>query len=218
MIEYSVTTSAPDDDANGIAESQTPGGAGSLTLDGALVTDGVAIIAEAQIITATWAGADAGRTLTVTFINADNREETGTIAGGNATTTVSTFYAKSISDIAIDAASAGAIEVGVLAADGMITKSFVTNWRQSPQNMSIYVDMLVLGATVSAQVTAYDPQDTYTNSFTTDANWLDVTDLTDVTADAVGNIAYPVKAVRFIQTVGTTTATFRGDIIQGQNG
>jgi len=42
--------------------------------------------------------------------------------------------------------------------------------------------------------------------------------MSDVTGDTRGNLAYPVKAIRFIQSIGTTTATFRGDAIQGQNG
>lgn len=209
-----------DDDDNGICESQTPaaGGVQSLSLDGALVTGGVAVIAAAQIITATWAGADVARTLTVTFVNVDGNTETGTIAGGSSTTTTSTFFAKSISSITIDDDTAGALEVGVVAADGSTSKSIVDNWKQSPFNMSLFVEEVVDGGTISAQYTPDDPEGTYTNSFGTDASWTNVVGLTAVVVTDDSNIAFPVRAVRFLQTVGSATATFRGTVIQGQNG
>jgi len=186
-----ITTVTLSNDADGIAESQTPSGAGSLTLDGALVTGGVAIIAEAQIITVDWTGNDTARTLTVTYKDADDNPQTGTIAGANATTSQSTFFAKEISDISIDAASAGAIFIGTLAVDGMVTKSVPVNWRQSPFNMSLSAEELIDGGTASAQYTVDAPQDSYTNGFSEDANWRNVVGLTTVTVTDESNIAFP---------------------------
>jgi len=212
-----ITTTTLSDDDNGIAESQTPVGAGSLTLDGALVVDGVAIMAEAQTITVDWTGADAARTLTVTYKDADDNEQTGTIAGANATTSQSTFFAKEVSDMSIDAASAGAIFAGVLAADGMVTRSVPVNWRQSPFNMSLSAEELADGGTVTVQYTVDAPQDAYTNGFSTDANWRDTVGLTLITVTDDSNIAFPVRAVRGQLTIGDADSTWKFTFVQGQN-
>lgn len=213
-----IQTVALSDDADGIATSQTPSGAGSLTLDGALVSGGVGVFPEAQIITVTWAGNDTARTLTVTYKDADGNSQTGTIAGANATTSASTFYAKSISDISIDAASAGALTVGATAASGMVTKSVPVNWRQSPFNMSLTAQLTAGTGTVSAQYTVDAPEDSYTNGYSNDANWRNTLGLTAVTATDESNIAFPVRAVRGIQTVGSATGTWKFTFMQGQNG
>ena len=203
------------DDDNGVCVSQTPaaGGVQSLTITGALASGGVATAAAAQIVTATWAGNDTARTLTVTFKDADGNEQTGTVAGANATTAAGTFYAKSISAVSIDDDSAGAVEVGFLAASGAVTKSIVTNWKQTPFNLGAYFDLTAGTMTLSGQYTPDLPDPAlrgnaaYSKSFSTSADWRNIDGLTAVTADNQSNIAFPVGAVRFIQTIGSATGT-----------
>jgi hypothetical protein len=211
------------DDDNGVCVSQTPaaGGVQSLTITGALATDGVATAAAAQIVTATWAGADAARTLTVTFKDADGISQTGAIAGANGTTAAGTFFAKSISAVSIDDDSAGAVEVGFLAASGAVTKSIVTNWKQTPFNLGAYFDLTAGTMTLSGQYTPDLPNptlrgnDAYAKSFSTSADWRNIDGLTAVTADDQSNIAFPVGAVRFIQTVGSATGAATVTVTQG---
>jgi hypothetical protein len=211
------------DDDNGVCVSQTPaaGGVQSLTITGALATDGVATAAAAQIVTATWAGADAARTLTVTFKDADGISQTGTIAGANGTTSAGTFYAKSISAISIDDDSAGAVEVGFLAASGAVTKSIPVNWKQTPFNLGAYFDLTAGTMTLSGQYTPDLPDPAlrgntaWTNSYSTDADWRNIDGLTTVTADDQSNIAFPVGSVRFIQTVGSATGAATVTVTQG---
>ena len=58
------------DDDNGICASQAKVGAGALTLNGALVSGGVASWTDAQIVTVTSAGNDSG----ITFTFADHQQ------------------------------------------------------------------------------------------------------------------------------------------------
>tara|TARA_R110000824_G_scaffold253275_3_gene442150 strand:- start:7397 stop:8071 length:675 start_codon:yes stop_codon:yes gene_type:complete len=210
-------------DDNGVCVSQTPaaGGIQSLTITGALAADGVATAAAAQIVTATWAGSDAARTLTVTFKDADGVEQTGTVAGAAGATASGTFFAKSISSVTIDSNSAGAVEVGFLAANGAVTKSIVTNWKQTPFNLGAYFDLTAGTMTLSGQYTPDLPDPTlrdntaYAKSYSTSADWQNIDGLTAVTADDQSNIAFPVGAVRFIQTVGSATGTCTATAAQG---
>ena len=100
--------------ANTIAASQTPLAAGNLTLNGALASGGVIPQQTlAYIVSQTSVGADQGRTLTITGTNADGVAQTEDLtAAGAGLTVVSTKLYRSISSIAVDAATADAITVG----------------------------------------------------------------------------------------------------------
>ena len=213
-----ITTAVLSNDDNGICALQTIGSATTMALDGALVSGGVATMAEAQIITLDSVGNDAGITFTVAGADADGTTHSEAVTGGNATTAVTTVYFKTVTSITTSGATADDVKVGPLAANGMVTKSVPMNWRQSPFNMSLSAEELVNGATTSAQYTVDAPQDTYTNSYSDDANWRNVVGLNGLTATDDSNIAFPVRSVRGIITTGTTTATWKFTFIQGQNG
>ena len=101
--------------ANNIAQSQTPAGAGNLTLNGTLVSGGVAYLGTNRHIYITSAGDDSGDTFTITglFQTAQGLvSQVESIAGANTSiaATTKTFY--SISQIAVSGATAAAITVG----------------------------------------------------------------------------------------------------------
>lgn len=108
---YEVTPVATDD--NGIALSQTPGAAGNLTLAGALVTSGVATLdVPRNIIAVSASGTDSTQTLTYTGTDVYGVPlvETVTLTG---TTTVQGLKAfKTVSQVAVSAATVGALIVG----------------------------------------------------------------------------------------------------------
>ena len=206
------------DDDNGISTSQTPaaGGAQNLTITGAQASGGVATTTNntAQKFRATWAGADAGRTLTFTYVDADGNAQTGTLSGANSTTSDSSFYGVSVSVISVDANTAGAVEVGWVASTGMVTNSYPTNRYNSPFNASLIFNLTAGSMTLSAQFTVDSPADSYTNGYSNDADWRNVVSLTSVAADAVSNIAFPVMAIRFVEEVGSSTGAGTGTYIQ----
>ncbi len=108
-----ITLSPTAADADGICASQTPGGAGALTIAGALSSGGTVTFTQPQHITITAAGNDSARTFTVVGTDRQDVAITKTIAGPNATTVADTTNFKTISSISVDAATAGAITVGV---------------------------------------------------------------------------------------------------------
>lgn len=201
-----ISTVALTDDANGIAEDQTLGAAGNFTLDGALVSGGIATAAEAQIVTITSVGNDSGITFTITGTDADGSGFSETITGPNATTAKTTGFFKTVTQVAASAATAADVSVGWVAVDGAVTKSIPTNWRGTPYNQSLFT--VITGTlTYTVQHTEDAPQDSYTNTFSTDANWRSTTGLTALTVTDEGNISFPVRAVRLIITAFTSGTT-----------
>lgn len=194
------------DDADGIAEAQTLGAAGDLNLNGTLVSGGAGTAAEAQIVTITSVGNDLGITFAVTGTDADGTTFSETITGPNATTATTTDHFKTVTQIAASGATAADVTAGWVAADGAVTKSIVSNWRNSPFNMGLFT--VVSGTlTYTVQHTADDPQTTYTNSFASDATWRSTVGLSALTATDEGNIAFPVRAVRLNITAFTSGTT-----------
>ncbi|MEE9312074.1 MAG: hypothetical protein V3V10_06625, partial [Planctomycetota bacterium] len=100
-------------------------------------------------------------------------------------------------------ATAADITIGWLEANGAVTQSIVTNWRNTPYNQSLFVDVISGTLTYTVQHTEDAPEDSYTNTFSTDATWRSTTGLTALTADDEGNIAFPVRAVRLNITAYT---------------
>ena len=95
--------------ANNIATSQTPGGAGNLTLNGTLVSGGVAVLDSPRRILITTT--DSTRTFTVT-----GTSQTGTVLTetmkSNGTNVQSTLDYTTVTNIAISAAAGAAVTVG----------------------------------------------------------------------------------------------------------
>lgn len=97
-----------------IATSQTPAGAGNLTLNGALASGGAILQQElAYIISQTSVSDETGKTILITGTNADNAAQTETVTCANTgATVVSTKFFRSIATIYVSAATTGAITVG----------------------------------------------------------------------------------------------------------
>lgn len=104
------TIAASDDDA--ICQAQTLAGAGSLTLNGALVSGGVATMPIARHLLITAVGDESGVVFTVTGTDRYGSALTEDVTGPNATTTVTTANFKTVTSIASDGALAGNVKVG----------------------------------------------------------------------------------------------------------
>jgi hypothetical protein len=117
-ITWQLATS--DDD--GVCASQTPGGAGNLTINGALATGGVATLTSAsctqrRVLIST--GADeTARTFTVYGTRAADSKSSGPVDIQEAVTGVNNSTVETLQDfatvtrVAVDGATAGAIKVG----------------------------------------------------------------------------------------------------------
>lgn len=98
--------------ANSICLSQTPLAAGALTLNGSLVSGGVALIAKPARITITGAADESGKTFTVVGRDQSGNSITEVITGPNTTTVTSSLTYSAVTSITVSAATAGAVTAG----------------------------------------------------------------------------------------------------------
>lgn len=94
-------------DADSIAESQTPGGAGNLTLTSSTVT-----FSQPAHVTVTSADDEQARTFTFTGTDRQGIAITEDIVGGDTATVTGTKNFATVTQIAVDDATAGAVTAG----------------------------------------------------------------------------------------------------------
>lgn len=145
------------DDDNAIAEDQTTSGAATLTLDGALVTSGVAILTQsrsplglrrpksndiAMQVTIEGSGNSSGVSFTLTGTDADGKAIIETIQGGNTVAVTTVLYFKTVSEITVNGAVTGNVSVGWLRASGAVTSSIYYNWKNPKVGINAKLDAL----------------------------------------------------------------------------
>ena len=112
-----VTSNVVANDRDGVCASQTPSGSGNLTINGALADSGsvnftTAASQQPRLVTFYGTGNESGRTFTITGTDYLGVAQTEEVTGPNNSTVSSTLYFNTITQIAIDDATAAAIEVG----------------------------------------------------------------------------------------------------------
>lgn len=201
------------DDADGVCASQTPGGAGNLTIAGALASGGVATIAAAQKITITSAGDDSGAVFTITGTDADGTTITEAVTGANAGAAVSTKYFKTVTQVAIDGAAAGAVTVGPVGSNGAVSATISGEFGEYGDDWMPLISGNLTGAgTIAVEACPEDRNDTFTsnNSVQTEGSWVADTTFTGKTADFQSKLVAPAKSLRLKFTAWTSGgATFR---------
>lgn len=148
-----VTTSFPVADTDYLATSQTPAGAGFLTLVASTITP-------PRFVTITSAGNDSGRTFTIVGVGPNNETQTEAVTGANVGAATSTKTFASVVSIAVDAATAGAVQAGV-------TQSGYSQW--IPMDIYTPNQVTTISATVSGTVNysiEYTNEDPFDHSFT----------------------------------------------------
>jgi hypothetical protein len=166
--------------ANNICLSQTPAAAGALTLNGALVVSGVAIMDNPRRVLITATGDESAKTFTVTGIGANGNVVSETITGPNATTAQSVLNYKTVTSITISAAAANAITVGTSGVGGSRWVSFDAF---APSFISLQCN--VTGTVnYTVQTTLNDPYDPITPVATASMVWVDSSDTAVVGATA----------------------------------
>lgn len=190
--------------ANAICLSQTPAGAGALTLNGALVTSGVAILDVARRVLITCAGDESTRTFTITGTSSSGNSLTETITGPNATTAQSVLDYKTVTSITISGAAAGAITVGT---SGVASSRWVRLDSWAFPEVGVQVDVSgTINYTV--QQTFDDPNDPTNPVTPANVIWSNSSDAAVVAkaVDAQSSYAYAPTYVRVTANSGTGTA------------
>jgi hypothetical protein len=188
--------------ANSICLTQTPGGAGNLTINGAIASGGVATLTTPQRILFTPAGAEAtnGTIWTVSGTDWNGNSVTETINGVNNPSTAQSLYDyKTVTQIAVNKAQAGAVTVGTNGV-GSTRPVFLDTFAPAPTSLQ-----LVVTGTVNATVQqSLDNPDKITGGYTA-CTWVNHSDsnLVGFTGTVQGNYGYLPHMVRVLLNSGS---------------
>lgn len=199
-------------DANGICVSQTPS-AGPLTLDGALVSGGVAVLDVQRRVLITAAADESGTTFTITGTNWQGNAISETVAGPNATTKATTISFKTVTSVTIANNAAGAIEVGT---NGVADSPWVRFDDWAPNYIS--VNCTVSGTVNYSVETSLDDPNSIANPVAAGAmTWLEALDanLVSESTNKSGGITYAPTFARLVLNSGTGSA--RAVFLQSSN-
>lgn len=192
--------------ANNICLSQTPGGAGDLTLNGALVVSGVAVIDVARRVRVTTVSNESAKTLTIYGTGRTGATISESMTGPNATTGDTNLDFKTVTRIAVSAAFTGAVTVGT---SGIASTQWYPVSRDStPTNIGFGVS-LSTGASMT-----YSIEHTFADVQNTSAPF-DVFVHSAVSGETTSqndNYAFGISAMRLTTSLYTSgTATLRID-------
>jgi len=197
-------------DRDGIAQAQTTVGAGSLTLNGALVTSGAYSHDTAQKIGLYSAADLSGVTFTVNGQGYDgstglfSESLSEAIAGPNATTVETANYFTSVTSVTASGAVGTAVEVGP--SDEAVSQPVpLDRHSQYATGMTVVID-----GTANADV-QYTMSDILGGA---SPAWLPHDNLAAITDTTSGNYAVPVSATRLVINSASTGATVELQILQ----
>jgi hypothetical protein len=189
--------------STGICTSQSPG-AGAITLNGSLVTAGVANLTTQRLVIITSAGNDSGISFTITGTNDNNIVISETITGANAGIATSTVNFLTVTGITHTGTVAGAITAGTSGVGA--TAPIPLAHYETPFNVSCALEFPTAGSTATVQYT-YDDVFSLSVIQSNGLRWTDMSSLTSKTTDTDGSLTAPVAAVRLKITTGTAPVT-----------
>lgn len=201
--EQVITNALAAASANSIALAQTLGGAGSLVINGALASGGVATIPAPSQVTLASTGNISAVNFTIT--GTDNRGQvvSEVLAGPNNNTVTSVGTYATITSIAASGAVGTNITSGNAATGA--SRVAVLDHHLNPFNVSLFLEF-----SGTANATVQYTGDPVLNATNIDSlNWFNHTDITSKTSLTQGTLISPVEAVRVINNSGTGTVTLR---------
>lgn len=191
--------------ANKISLSQTPLGAGNLLINGAAASGGVATLDAARQVLFTFAADETGHNFTITGTNYNGQTQSEVVAGTN-TTAVTTLNYKTVTSIAISAASTGALTVGT---NGVADSApFILDRFVAATNITAAV---VVSGTINYSVqVSYDDFAPAWDLVTNTPTWFappNTSNLTSQTSSKADVINMPISMIRLHQTSFSTGGT-----------
>jgi hypothetical protein len=201
--------------ANNIATSQTVTGAAAVTLNGSLVTGGVAYLDTPRRVLITNVGNDSGITFTVTGTSFTGGSISETLTGTSGSTVATTLdFATVTSIVTSGSTSASGITVGT---NGVAGSSWIRLDDWAPATWSIQVDV---SGTVNytVQTTLDDPNDPTDPVAIGSVTWLSSSDsnLVGAAAAKYGVFTGAPRYVRVLLNSGSGSAT--ATVLQSSNG
>lgn len=170
-------------DDNGIAEAQTQVGAGDLTLDGALVTDGVAIMDVPRHVAVTSSGNDTGVHFTIYGTSFSGASVSETVQGTNGGVAATSIDFLTVTRVYADGSTADNVIVGTNGAAGSRWVR-LDSWADAQTAIQCTVSGTV---NYTLQTTMNDPNDPFSPVDVSSVVWLNTNDGDAVTA--IGNVS-----------------------------
>jgi len=198
-----------DADPDGICEAQTPAGAGNMSLNGALVSGGVATMDYARRLVIASDGNESGVTFTITSTDPDGYTVSEVITGPNATSVESTIYCGDVAQIAISGAGTGNITIGTV--DEICSQTIPLDSR-SESVARLNVD--VTGTIDFTVQQTFDDVQVNGQSAHQNAQWLNISALATKTADTTSEATQSATAVRFIVNSHSAGAEAQMNLLQ----
>jgi hypothetical protein len=192
--------------ASNIRTASSIAGAGAVTLNGSLVSGGVATLDAQRRVLFTSSGNDSGITFTISGTNASGDLISETLTGGNAAAVYTILDYKTVTAVTASGASAGTVSIGT---NGVAGSSWVRLDEYALPNLSIQA---VVSGTINYTIQqTYDDPNSATNPVLPSAvNWVQL--VAAASASAVSNVAYQPVFVRVLvnsnTNPGALTATF----------
>ena len=214
-------------DADGVCASQTPsaGGEQALLINGALASGGVVVFDTARQVVFAFAADESARRFLVSGTRFDGKQLVEAVAGTAATATTVNAFA-TVTEILIDGDSAGAITVGTAL---IVSTSWLPLDYIQP-DFKVGLVITIGGATdVSVELTLTNllsargnfPKPTRNAWFGSKfdvvypvVNPIDHDSLVNIAADASGNIAFPVNALRLVSNAVVVTTPVLMEVLQ----
>jgi hypothetical protein len=196
--------------ATNIRTASAIAGAGAVTLNGSLVSSGVATLDTQRRVLFTSAGNDSGITFTISGTNNNKDLISETLTGGNATGVYTVLDYKTVTSVTASGASAGNVSIGT---NGVAGSPWVMldPWAYAPVAAQLNVSGTV---NYTLQQTLDDPNDPTNPVTPANMTWINCADTTvvGVTASAQTNYAFAPRYVRVLLNSGTGSVT--GTFIQ----
>lgn len=197
---------------NGIATSQTPTQAGNLNLSGgSLVSGGVATLDHARRVAITTATNETARTFTIYGTNRSGNNINEAIKGTNSSSSYTSNDFLTVTQIAVDGATTGAITAGT---NGIASSPwFGVTWHTTPINLGVSV---VTSGTITWNVEyTYEDVNNPANGIFP-ALWINAAMSNKTTnTDATNTFSFPISAIRLTQTTNTTSSYATITVLQG---
>lgn len=194
--------------ATNIRTASAVAGAGAVTLNGSLVSGGVATLDNPRRVLFTSAGNDSGITFTLTGKNAAGDTLTEVLTGGNTAAVYSVLDYKQLTSVVASGASAGNVSIGT---NGIGGSSWVMLDPWAPSAVAI---QLTASGTINytLQQTLDDPNDPTSPVAAASVTWVDSADSSVVGATATqqSNYAFAPRyaRIKINSGSGTVTGTF----------
>lgn len=203
MRTVSISKSLAAGVVNGIAQGQSAAAAGNLTLNGTLVTGGVANLGSQRRVVITSAGNDAGKTATIIGANGTGTPRSEIITLGSAAAVVSVNDFLTVGTIAVSGSIASTVTVGTNGTGS--TDWIMPSFHLTPFDVTL--DTQVSGAVT---YTIEGTQDNYWDAVPSPPTINAHTILASGTVAAETVLSTAIRGYRYTITAGAGTLTAQG--------